>query len=496
MNFETSKEKKIPSIANEELTPITKKEFIGWYILCAANGIYGGAPIGVLIPLFLETIAGQAGYELDLVTPCNTNVANYNCVVRFGSGFISTESYSLYIISISIIVQTALFISCGSLADHGRAITTILFAAVTSPQLYLLAGIFAIISNSCYGATNIFSGAYIPIFSRNHPKIIEARDSNFPIAEIKKLEDRMNINLSANSSVASIFAAMLVIFSAGAILLLTDGSSYDIQMALAFSGSCWLILLIFPTIWLTDRPKPPLPEGENYLLYSWKRVGKTLLSTRSLWETMKFLIGWFLISDGVSTLIVVGVLFGKKHLQLTDNEIILMTALVPIFEIMGIYLFYFLQKLFHLTGKTIVIITSVFSSMLPLYVILGYWLPFGGNNKWEVWLYLVWFGISIGTIFNYCRALFSIMLPIGHENEFFSLFQITSKGSSWIGTIASGIIINYTHDIRSPFWFLFVVTALPVLIFCTVNVEKGSEDAEMYSNRERKVDNPYFYCHA
>ncbi|CAG8798777.1 14511_t:CDS:2, partial [Gigaspora margarita] len=341
MNFETSKEKKIPSIANEELTPITKKEFIGWYILCAANGIYGGAPIGVLIPLFLETIAGQAGYELDLITPCNT--ASFSYYTLF------TESYSLYIISISIIVQTALFISCGSLADHGKlqklfallyafigAITTILFAAVTSPQ---------------------------------------ARDSNFPIAEIKQLEDRMNINLSANSLVASIFAAMLVIFSAGAILLLTDGSSYDIQMALAFSGSCWL---------------------------------------------------------------------------------------------------------------TIVIITSVFSSMLPLYVILGYWLPFGGNNKWEVWLYLVWFGISIGTIFNYCRALFSIMLPIGHENEFFSLFQITSKGSSWIGTIASGIIINYTHDIRSPFWFLFLVTALPALIFCTVNVEKGSEDAEMYSNRERK----------
>ncbi|CAG8811882.1 574_t:CDS:2, partial [Gigaspora rosea] len=55
---------------------------------------------------------------------------------------------------------------------------------------------------------------------------------------------------------------------------------------------------------------------------------------------------------------------------------------------------------------------------------------------------------------------------------------ITSKGSSWIGSIASGIIINYTHDIRSSFWFLLAVIAFPVLIFCTVNVEKGKEEAE------------------
>ncbi|RIB16902.1 autophagy-related protein 22-like protein, partial [Gigaspora rosea] len=236
----------------------------------------------------------------------------------------------------------------------------------------------------------IFSGAYIPIFSRNHPKVIEARNSNVPIIEIKKLEDKMTVNLSSHSLVVAIFASMLIMVLAGVILILINGSSYGIQVALAFAGSCWLILLIFPTIWLTSRPKPPLPNGEHYLLYSWKRVGKTLLSTRSLWQTMKFLFGWFLISDGVSTLIVVGVLFGKKHLEMTNTEMILMSALVPVFEIIGIYLFFFLQKLFHLTEKTIVITISIFSSILPLYGILGFWLPFGLNYKWEVGC--IWYG--------------------------------------------------------------------------------------------------------
>ncbi|RIB16900.1 hypothetical protein C2G38_2188784 [Gigaspora rosea] len=54
MNLENSEEKN-PSIANEELIPITKKEFTGWYILCAANGIYGGGPIGGEFFLFYST---------------------------------------------------------------------------------------------------------------------------------------------------------------------------------------------------------------------------------------------------------------------------------------------------------------------------------------------------------------------------------------------------------------------------------------------------------
>ncbi|CAG8679339.1 32941_t:CDS:2, partial [Racocetra persica] len=260
MNLENSDEENNSSTVIDKSTPLTKRESIGWWFLCAANGVYSGSPIGVLIPLLLENLSGRAGYELDLVTPCNT------------ASFIDTSSYSLYIISISILVQTILFVSCGSLADHGNmqkifalfygligAITTILFITVTNPQLYLLAGVFAIISNCCYGASNVFTIAYIPIFARNHPKVIDAKNSDVPISEIKKLEDKMTVKFSTISLIAAIFAAMVVMFTTGGILALLKDSPYAIQIALVFAGSCWLILLIFPAMWLTKRPKPPLP---------------------------------------------------------------------------------------------------------------------------------------------------------------------------------------------------------------------------------------------
>ncbi|CAG8833556.1 29577_t:CDS:2, partial [Gigaspora margarita] len=66
-------------------------------------------------------------------------------------------------------------------------------------------------------------------------------------------------------------------------------------------------------------------------------------------------------------------IFGKKHLEMANTEMIPMSALVPVFEIMSIYLF-----------------------------------PYSQENH------------------NY--MVFSIiMIPIEHDNEFFPLFQITSK---------------------------------------------------------------------
>ncbi|CAG8758834.1 21794_t:CDS:2, partial [Racocetra persica] len=369
------------------------------------------------IPVVLETLSAQAGYELDQVTPCNVTVTDYKCVTRFGESFIYTESYSLYMISISVLFQAILFISCGSLADHGNsrkkfllsfsfvgALSTIAFITVVDPKLYWLAGLFTIISNCCYGAAFLFFLAYIPIFSRCHSDVIKAKHSGASSAEIKALEDKIATQLSSYSMVADLTGGLVVLIAGLGILLAMNDltNSIGFRLALVLCGVWWLFFLIFPTMWLTSRPRPPLTRGVNYFVYSWKRVGKTLMSTRELWQTMKLLFAWFFISDGQNTIITVCVLFGKKTLGMSDTELSIFAIIVPICGVIGM-------------------------SLLPLYAILGFWLPFGLVNKWEVWMYLVLFGLLVGSLQGYCQACFAIILPEGHENEFFSLFQITAR---------------------------------------------------------------------
>ena len=53
------------------------------------------------------------------------------------------------------------------------------------------------------------------------------------------------------------------------------------------------------------------------------------------------------------------------------------------------------------------------------------------------------FGIVIGSVQSYARSVYAQMIPIGKETEYFSLYQITDKGSSWIGPAVVAIMSNY-----------------------------------------------------
>ena len=45
------------------------------------------------------------------------------------------------------------------------------------------------------------------------------------------------------------------------------------------------------------------------------------------------------------------------------------------------------------------------------------------------------YGLAYGVIASYSRSLFGQLIPPGYETQFFGLFEITDKGSSWMGPI-------------------------------------------------------------
>ena len=40
-----------------------------------------------------------------------------------------------------------------------------------------------------------------------------------------------------------------------------------------------------------------------------------------------------------------------------------------------------------------------------------------------------------GSAVTFGRAIFSSLIPRGHEAEFFSLYQLTDKGTAWLGPL-------------------------------------------------------------
>ncbi|RIA89679.1 autophagy-related protein 22-like protein, partial [Glomus cerebriforme] len=221
---------------------------------------------------------------------------------------------------------------------------------------------------------------------------------------------------------------------------------------------------------------------------SFKRIGKTIKSAKQLVEIMKYLIAWFILSDGFGTVRTVGILFAKKILKVSQVQLLLVSLAVPICAMFGAYVFLRIQRYFNISTKRMVIMTTALLCLVPIYALFGFIAPFGFKHSWEIWLFAVYYGGLLGATQSFCTVLFSSMIPKGHENEFFSLNQITDKGSSWLGPLIVGIIDDATHDLRYSFWYLLLSIIIPLLIMLTVNVDKGRKGAELFVENETKLN--------
>ncbi|CAG8524414.1 19699_t:CDS:2, partial [Cetraspora pellucida] len=443
--------------------PVTTKELNGWYLYNLACEVYYVAAITVFIPIILENLASEAGFELDHVTPCNTSQINYKCDIKIGSSFFDTASYSLYVISISVFLQAIVYIAFGSLADHGNfrkkflltfsyigAFATIAFIFVPH-GLYLFAGFLTIISNVSFGAAFVFYLAYIPTFTRVHPRVIDAKKAGKSSKELNEIEDEIANTISSNSIIIGCTAGVLILILCAGVMLLMNENSYSYQVGTAICGAWWLLNLTFPLLWLQDRESPPLP------------------------------------SDGFNTIVSVAILFGKTQLGLSPHQLFIAAIIIPTCAFIGVYILSKIQQYFDLRTKTMILITASLHALIPIYGLIGFVAPFGIKNLWEVWMFAVYFGFSLGAIQSYCRVLFGSIVPRGHENELFSLYEITDKGSSWLGPLVTGLIRDSTHDLRYSYWFLLVMMTVPIFIIYTIDVQRGKDDAENFVRKEYEI---------
>ena len=77
------------------------------------------------------------------------------------------------------------------------------------------------------------------------------------------------------------------------------------------------------------------------------------------------------------------------------------------------------------------------------------------------------------------RALFSELIPEGHEADMFALFEITDKGSSWLGPLVTSIILQQTGKIRPVLIYLLCAMVLPALMLHHLDLSGSIESARM-----------------
>lgn len=469
---------------------------------------------------------------------------------------INTASFAMYTFSISVFIQSLVIISMSGAADHGiyrkrlllffafsGAVATMLFIAIV-PQVYLLGGLLAIISNVCFGASFVLLNSFLPLLVRHHPTVqapapdqsddgdvrrsgpTENEDYNMDdSAEALLGQSRNNRGRYYNKSAVSAelllstsisskgigigyIAAVIVQLVAVAIILITKSISSSttvaLRIVLLFIGSWWLAFTVPAALWLRPRPGPPIPfstkgkqrrDSAAYIAYAWGSLWKTVRRAQHLKDILLFLAAWFLLSDGIATVSGTAVLFGKIELGMTPAQLAMINVVVTIFGITGAFTWSTVSRYFGLPpARTIVACICIFE-LIPVYALLGY-IPavknlgvFGLQQPWEMYVLGAIYGIVLGGLSSYCRSLFGELIPPGYEAAFYALYAITDKGSSIFGPAIVGAITDRYGDIRPAFVFLAVLILVPLPLMMLVDVRRGKEEgAAMAKELEGKKE--------
>lgn len=75
------------------------------------------------------------------------------------------------------------------------------------------------------------------------------------------------------------------------------------------------------------------------------------------------------------------------------------------------------------------------------------------------------------------RSVFSLMIPHGQEAEYFSLYEISERGTSWLAPLFFGLAFQLTGSYRIALvsLMLFFLVGLGLLSF--VNIRRAAEEA-------------------
>lgn len=99
-----------------------------------------------------------------------------------------------------------------------------------------------------------------------------------------------------------------------------------------------------------------------------------------------------------------------------------------------------------------------------------------------MFVFAVYFGAIYGAFQSYARTVFSALIPPGREAHWFSIYAISSKSTSFVGSLLVGLLADKSSNIRSGFFAIaaLFILPLPVLVH-KIRPNQGAVDARIYS---------------
>ena len=450
-------------MATEKAMVDDRREIFGWGMYDWANSAFSTTVGTVFLAPYVAGLARTAAEAAG--TP---NVSFLGIPV-------APDSFLPYCISFSVGMQVLFLPILGAIADYSHlrktmmqifatigAIATILMFLVTG-DLWWLGGVLFVLANLAFGAAIVFYNAYLPDIASEGER------------------DRVSSYGWALGYLGGgvLLALNLAFFTFSEDLGVPGELAVRINLA---SAGVWWLGFSFLT-WSRLRPRHAarqLPAGDTYASIGFKQLRKTFSEVKHFPETIKFLLAYFLYNDGIQTVIAVASTFAAAPLIQGGLELEQSTLIAVILMIQFVAFFgaLFWGKLAGWIGaKQSVVVSLVIWAAVVIYA-------YGGLKGESATLQFFILGIFIALVMGgsqaISRSLYAQMIPKGKEAEFFSFYEISERGTSWIGPLVFGLANQMFGNLRIAILSLIFFFIMGLILLPFVNVRKAIDDAKKY----------------
>ncbi len=438
-----------------------KREIRGWAMYDWANSAFSTTVGTVFLGPYVASLAREAAQAAGTPT------------IPFLGIPVAPDSFLPYCISFSVGMQVLFLPILGAIADYSHlrkqmmqlfatigAVATILLFLVTG-NLWWLGGILYIIANLAFGAAMVFYNSYLPDIAS---------------------EDQRDRVSSYGWAMGYLGGGLLLVLNLAFYMLrekLGVPTGLAIRINLASAGLWWLGFSFIT--WARLRPRHAarkLPANETYMSVGFKQLKHTLKDIKNFPETLKFLLAYFLYNDGIQTVIAVSATFAAAPLiqggleldQSTLTIVILMIQFVAFFGAL------FWGKLAGWVGAKRAIIISLF--IWAGVTIYAYGGMKGETRVIEFFILGFFIALVMGGSQAISRSLFAQMIPEGKEAEYYSFYEVSERGTSWVGPFLFGLMNQAFGSLRPAILSLIFFFVMGLIILPFVNVQKAISDVK------------------
>jgi UMF1 family MFS transporter len=442
-----------------------RREIFGWTMYDWAGSAFSTTVGGVLLGPYVTTLA-------------QTAVGDNGVIFSLGFlGDVTAKSLWPYTTSASVLLQVFLLPVLGAVADYTNlkkrililftyiaVVATCLLFFVTN-GLFLLGSLLFIIANVSFGGAIVMYNAYLPEITTE-----DLRD---------KVSSRgFALGYLGGGLLLAVNLALLTIKPFGL------STEWAVRVSLLSAGLWWggFAVITFLSLKVREAVRT-LPPGQNLLTVGFGELRDAFQELRRLPQTLRFLVGYLFYNDGIQTVIGLASVFLTQELflaratpetraQLEDDAqsfVILVFLMVQFVAFIGALGFGRVAQ--WIGTKRAIMISLVLWTGVIIYA-YGFL-----QTTTQAWGMAAMIALVLGGSQALSRSLFSRMIPAGREAAFFGVYEITERGTSWIGPLIFGYVVSRTGSYRDAILSLIILFGVGLLILALTDTDRAVHDA-------------------